>query len=83
MKSDPKHDEVFERAMTGLPRIARTIIEMPADERPKALHAVEHSYRKTARGLGFGESQARGWATVVMASLRAEMRSSLKIPYGR
>ena len=50
---------------------------MHPDERRKALQALEYSYRITALNLGFGEGQARGWATVVMMSLQAEVQEAL------
>jgi len=76
MKSKLKDDDVLEKAIGGIPRVARIIVGMPPDERRKALGAVEYSYRRTALELGFAEGQARGWASVVMLSLRAEMQDS-------
>lgn len=74
MTSKLKDDDVLERAIGGIPRVARMIVEMQPDERRKAPDAVEYSYRRTALELGYGEGQACGWASVVMLSLRAEMR---------
>jgi hypothetical protein len=76
MTSKLKDDDVLEKAIGGIPRVARIIVGMPPDERRKALDAVEYSYRRTALELGFAEGQARGWASVVMLSLRAEMQAS-------
>jgi hypothetical protein len=76
MKSKLKDDDVLEKAIGGIPRVARIIVGMPPDERRKALGAVEYSYRRTALELGFAEGQARGWASVVMLSLRAERQDS-------
>jgi hypothetical protein len=74
MKSKLKDDDVLGRAIGGIPRIAQIIVGMPPDEKRKALDAVEYSYRRTALELGFSEGQARGWASVVMVSLRAELQ---------
>jgi len=76
MKSKLKDGDVLEKAIGGIPRIARIIVGMPPDEKRKALDAVEYSYRRTALELGFSEGQARGWASVVMISLRAELQDS-------
>lgn len=76
MKSKLKDYGVLEKAIGGIPRIARIIVGMPPDEKRKALDAVEYSYRRTALELGFSEGQARGWASVVMVSLRAELQDS-------
>ena len=76
MKSKLKDYGVLEKAIGGIPRIARIIVGMPPDEKRKALDAVEYSYRRTALELGFSEGQARGWGSVVMVSLRAELQDS-------
>ena len=76
MKSKLKDYGVLEKAIGGIPRIARIIVGMPPDEKRKALDAVEYSYRRTALELGFSEGQARGWASVVMVSLRAKLQDS-------
>jgi len=55
MKSKLKDDDVLERAIGGIPRIAQIIVGMPPDEKHKALDVVEYSYRRTARELGFSE----------------------------
>ena len=72
MKPKLQDDGVLEKAIGGIPRVARTIVGLPPQERQKALDAVEYSYRETAVELGFGKGQARGWASVVMLSLQAE-----------
>ena len=76
MKSKLKDYGVLEKAIGGIPRIARIIVGMPPDEKRKALDAVEYSYRRTALELGFSEGQARGWASVVMVSLRAKLQDN-------
>ena len=80
MKPKLQDDGVLEKAIGGIPRVARTIVGLPPQERQKALDAVEYSYRETAVELGFGEGQARGWASVVMLmlSLQAEMQDCLR-----
>ena len=77
MKPRRKEDDVLEKAIGGIPRVARIIVAMHPDERRKALEATEYSYRITALNLGFGEGQARGWATVVMMSLQVEVQEAL------
>jgi DNA-directed RNA polymerase specialized sigma24 family protein len=78
MKPKLQNDSVLKKAIGGIPRVARTIVGLPPQERQKALDAVEYSYRETAVELGFGEGQARGWASVVMLSLQAEMQDCLR-----
>ena len=77
MKSKLKHEDTFEKAAAGIPRVARAIVGLPANHRQKALGAVERSYRKIAIDLGFGEGQAQGWAAVIMGRLRAELQERL------
>jgi hypothetical protein len=77
MKPKLKHEDTLENAAAGITRVARAILGLPADRRQKALGAVERSYRKIAMDLGFGESQAHGWASAIMVSLQAELEERL------
>ena len=77
MKPKLKHEDTLEKAAAGITLIALAIIEIPANNRQKALGAVERSYHKIAMDLGFGERQAQRWAAVIMASLRAELQERL------
>jgi hypothetical protein len=77
MKLKLKHEDALEKATSGITRVAQAIVGIPAEQRLKALGAVERSYRKIATDLGFREDQARGWAAAIMASLRAELEKRL------
>jgi DNA-directed RNA polymerase specialized sigma24 family protein len=77
MKPKLKHEDTLEKAAAGITRVARAVLGLPPDRRQKALGAVERSYREIAMDLGFGESQADGWASAIMVSLRAELEERL------
>jgi hypothetical protein len=63
----------LQAVINGLSRVAEAIAAVPANERSKALTAVEASYRQSALELGYSDSEARDWVTAVMFSLRNQV----------
>jgi ABC-type phosphate transport system permease subunit len=58
--------EHLQGVISGLSRVAEAIAAIPANERSKALRAVEDSYRQSALELGYSDSEARDWVTAIM-----------------
>jgi hypothetical protein len=65
--------EHLQGVISGLSRVAEAIAAVPANERSKALRAVEASYRQSALELGCSDSEARDWVTAIMFSLRTQV----------
>lgn len=65
--------EHLQGVISGLSRVAEAIAAIPANERSKALRAVEASYRQSALELGCRDSEARDWVTAIMFSLRTQV----------
>ncbi len=65
-------DGVLSKVIAGLPKVAELIAAIPEARRSQALEAVEQSYFKSARELGYDESDARQWAAAVMSQMRIE-----------
>ena len=65
-----EEDEVLSAAIAGVPKIAELIATVPAEDQAQALEAAEKSYLQTARTLGYGDAEARQWASAVMFRLR-------------
>ena len=63
-------DAAFEELVSGLPKIAATIVHLPAASREIVLQAVERSYYELALGWGYPEMRAERWATLVMVALQ-------------
>jgi hypothetical protein len=76
------HDETFEAAIAGIPRVAELIAAIPVDRRASALDAAERSYVQTALDLGYSEAAAQQWAASVMSRLWA-VRLRLEAEMGR
>jgi hypothetical protein len=66
--------EVLQGVINGLSRVAEAIAAVPANERSKAMTAVEASYRQTALELGYTDTEARDWAAAIMFSLRTQVQ---------
>jgi hypothetical protein len=66
------HDSeaAFEEVVSGLPKIAATIVRPPAASRAIALQATERSYYELALGWGYPEARAKRLAAVVMVALQ-------------
>jgi len=70
---------ILEAAVAGIPRVARTIAEIPIALRERALAAVARSYQQTVRGLGeHTEADAQIWVSAVMLRLRSEVAEQRK-----
>jgi len=63
-------DAALDELVSGLPKIAATIVHLPAASREIALQAVERSYYELALGWGYPEMRAKRWATLVMVALQ-------------
>jgi len=66
-------DEMLQRAIIGIPRVAARIVKLPDEQKAKALEAVELSYLQTVSNADCTESHARDWVGAVMDTLRAEV----------
>jgi hypothetical protein len=65
-----EEDEVLSAAIAGLPKVAELIATAPAEDQARALEAAERSYLQTSHTLGYGDADAREWASAVMVRLR-------------
>ena len=65
--------EALQAVINGLPRVAEAISALAPTERPKALAAVEASFRKSALQLGYSDGEARDWVAAIMFSLRTQV----------
>ena len=59
-------EDTFEEVVSGLSRVAATIVRLPAASRAIALEAAERSYYELARSWGYPEMRAKRWAALVM-----------------
>lgn len=66
-------EEVLKAAIAGLPRVVDAILAAPADAQSSMLAAVEDSYRKVARDLGYADSDVQNWVEQLMFRLRSEV----------
>ena len=55
MASISEEEKILEAAVAGIPRVAEVVASIPEEERPRALDAVQRSYRQTVCNLGYGE----------------------------
>lgn len=65
--------EALQGVINGLSRVAEAIAAIPANQRSKAMTAVEAVYRQSALELGYSDSEARDWVTAIMFSLRTRV----------
>jgi hypothetical protein len=76
-------ERILREAVAGIPRVARTIAEIPAALRERALEAVARSYQQRLRELGHTEADAQIWISAVMLRLRSqitEQRKKMVVP---
>jgi len=66
-------EEILDAAVTGIPRVAKVIAEIPTEHRERALEAAERSYQQTVWNLGYTEAGAKGWIAAVMFRLRSQV----------
>ena len=64
-----ENDEVFSAAIKGLPKVVQLIAVVPEEKRSHALAVARQAYLRTARELGYEESDAQRWALAVMSVL--------------
>jgi hypothetical protein len=72
-------ETVLRAAVAGIPRVAKTIAEIPTELREPALDAVARSYQQTVRELGHTQADAQIWISAVMLRLRATLQSKKKL----
>jgi hypothetical protein len=69
-----EHHEVFDAAIAGIPRVAEMIAAVPLEQRTKALGAAQQSYQRTAKDLGYDDTDAQQWASELMSQLSILVR---------
>jgi hypothetical protein len=70
--------ETLQKAILGIPRVAERVGDLPEEKREKALKAVELSYLRTVLESDYTESDAQGWVSTVMDTLRAELADQVR-----
>ncbi len=77
--NDQKNAEIFSAAVKGIPRVVDliTITTFSAAKRPAALAAAQQSYLQTARTLGYSETEAQQWASMIISMLENAMWRTL------
>ena len=75
-------ETVLRAAVAGIPRVAKTIAEIPTELREPALDAVARSYQQTVCELGHTQADAQIWISAVMLRLRATLQSKKKLRLG-
>jgi len=76
MRPDFEQDQVLSAAISGIPKVAKLIALIRAEDQPRALEA-ERSYLETAHGLGYEGTEAVEWASTIMVRLRAQTDSAV------
>jgi hypothetical protein len=72
---DPENNEMYSAAIEGIPKVVELIAAAPEAKRQLALAAAKQSYLQTARALGYEESDAQHWASVVISQLEIASRA--------
>jgi Mg/Co/Ni transporter MgtE len=75
MASNSEVEKILEAAVAGIPRVAEAVASIPEEDRPRALDAVEGSYRQTVRDLGYEEGPVQSWVSAVMLRLQKEVKA--------
>jgi hypothetical protein len=75
MASSSEAEKILEAAVAGIPRVAEAVASIPEEDRPRALDAVEGSYRQTVRDLGYEEGPVQSWVSAVMLRLQKEVKA--------
>jgi len=73
MVSISEEEEILEAAVTGIRRVAEVVASIPEKARPKALAAVESTYRQTMLDLGYDQGPAESWVSAMMLRLQAKV----------
>jgi hypothetical protein len=72
-------ESILQAAVAGIPRVARTIVEIPIALCERALEAVARSCQQTVRELSHHtEADAQNWVSAVMLRLRNEVAEQRK-----
>ena len=79
MASSSKEEEILAAAIAGIPRVAEAVASIPEEDRPRALEAVEGSYRQTVLDLGYEEGPVQSWVSAVMFRLQREVKEQVKL----
>ena len=79
MASTSEEEKILEAAVAGIPRVAEAVASIPEEERPRALDAVEGSYRQTVLDLGYEEGPVQSWVSAVMLRLQREVKEQVKM----
>jgi hypothetical protein len=61
------------RLFNGIPRVAKTIADIPSPLRQRALEAAERTYRQIVRDLGYPEPDVEVWTCAVMFRVRSHL----------
>ena len=77
MASSSEAEKILEAAIAGIPRVAEAVASIPEEDRPRALDAVEDSYRQTVRDLGYEEGPVQSWVSAVMLRLQREVKEQV------
>ena len=64
-----KNSEVFSAVVEGIPRVAELITTLPLGKHPAALLAAQQSYQQMAKELGYQQTEALQWASVITEML--------------
>jgi hypothetical protein len=73
MVSRLEAENIFEAAVTEIPRVAESIAGISSELRERAFRAAERSYQRTAQDLGFAQADAQVWISAIMFRLRSEV----------
>jgi hypothetical protein len=65
--------EVFSAVVEGIPRLVELMATLPPEKYRIALLAAQQSYLQTARTLGYRETQAQQWASIIISMLENAM----------
>ena len=68
-----KNAEVFSAVVEGIPRVVELIMTFPPEKHRAALLAAQQSYLRTARTLGYKETEAQQWASIIISMLENAM----------
>ena len=68
-----KNAEVFSAVVEGIPRVVELIMTFPPEKHRAALLAAQQSYLQTARTLGYQETEARQWVSIIISMLENAM----------
>jgi len=71
-------ERILQAVVSGIPRVAMTIAEIPAALRERALEAVARSYQQRLRELGLTEADAQIWISAMMLRLRSQITEQRK-----